>query len=75
MEAFLVFVFARSDAGIAEELWWSFLRLTDPGYLGDDEGTSRRIISTLLTVAGYVFVHGYSGRDHDPMALSANASV
>ncbi|MCH8501949.1 MAG: hypothetical protein LAT77_08585 [Aliidiomarina sp.] len=55
---FLVFVFARSDAGIAEELWWSFLRLTDPGYLGDDEGTSRRIISTLLTVAGYVLFMG-----------------
>ncbi|MCL4409404.1 hypothetical protein [Aliidiomarina haloalkalitolerans] len=54
----LVFVFARSDAGIAEELWWSFLRLTDPGYLGDDEGTSRRIISTLLTVAGYVLFMG-----------------
>ena len=24
------------DAGSA--IWWSFLRLSDPGYLGDDEG-------------------------------------
>lgn len=55
---FLAFSFARGDAGFSEELWWSFLRLTDPGYLGDDEGTSRRIISTLLTVAGYVLFMG-----------------
>ncbi len=42
----------------SEALWWAFLRLTDPGYLGDDEGAWRRLISTTLTVAGYVVFLG-----------------
>ncbi|MFT6159633.1 MAG: hypothetical protein ACJATT_001232 [Myxococcota bacterium] len=41
-----------------EAIWWAFLRLTDPGYLGDDVGNGRRVISTLLTVAGYVLFMG-----------------
>lgn len=45
-----------ADAGDA--VWWAFLRLTDPGYLGDDEGTWRRLISTILTVSGYVVFMG-----------------
>ncbi|REL39096.1 ion channel DMI1 [Rhodohalobacter sp. SW132] len=44
--------------GVGESIWWAFLRLTDPGYLGDDEGTMRRIISTFLTVSGYVVFLG-----------------
>lgn len=55
---FLAFYLTRGDAGLSEEFWWSFLRLTDPGYLGDDEGLLRRVISTLLTVAGYVLFMG-----------------
>lgn len=39
-------------------IWWSFLRLTDPGYLGDDEGLALRIISTTVTVLGYVLFMG-----------------
>ncbi len=39
-------------------IWWAFLRLTDPGYLGDDEGLTRRIISSMLTVLGYVLFMG-----------------
>ena len=39
-------------------IWWAFLRLTDPGYLGDDEGLARRVISTTLTVLGYVLFMG-----------------
>ncbi|MFT5368339.1 MAG: hypothetical protein ACI8V2_003303 [Candidatus Latescibacterota bacterium] len=39
-------------------IWWAFLRLTDPGYLGDDEGVARRIISTVVTVLGYVLFMG-----------------
>lgn len=45
-----------ADAGDA--LWWAFLRLTDPGYLGDDQGTWRRTVSTVLTVLGYVVFLG-----------------
>lgn len=39
-------------------VWWAFLRLTDPGYLGDDHGTTLRSISTVLTVVGYVLFMG-----------------
>ena len=44
------------DPGAA--VWWAFLRLTDPGYLGDDVGTWQRVVSTLLTVLGYVVFMG-----------------
>lgn len=44
------------DPGSA--IWWAFLRLTDPGYLGDDVGTWQRIVSTMLTVLGYVVFMG-----------------
>lgn len=44
--------------GLAAATWWAFLRLTDPGYLGDDTGTYVRIVSTGLTVAGYVLFLG-----------------
>lgn len=43
---------------LGEAVWWAFLRLTDPGYLGDDEGTWRRLVSTLLTISGYVVFLG-----------------
>lgn len=41
-----------------EAFWWAFLRLSDPGYLGDDEGRLRVVVATLLTVAGYVVFLG-----------------
>lgn len=41
-----------------EAAWWAFLRLTDPGYLGDDVGTVNRVVSTVLTVLGYVVFLG-----------------
>jgi len=48
----------EADGDVREWIWWAFLRLSDPGYLGDDEGTMRRIISTFLTVSGYVLFLG-----------------
>lgn len=44
--------------GFGAAVWWAFLRLTDPGYLGDDVGGVRRTISTALTVTGYVLFMG-----------------
>lgn len=41
-----------------EAVWWAFLRLTDPGYLGDDVGTVNRVVSTVLTLLGYVVFLG-----------------
>jgi hypothetical protein len=52
---------ALLDAGsedLSESVWWAFLRLTDPGYLGDDEGIARRSISTVVTVLGYLLFLG-----------------
>lgn len=39
-------------------VWWAFLRLTDPGYLGDDAGNWQRFVSTVLTLLGYVVFLG-----------------
>ena len=43
---------------VGESIWWAFLRLTDPGYLGDDEGLVGRTVSTVVTVLGYVLFLG-----------------
>jgi hypothetical protein len=43
---------------LEDAIWWAFLRLTDPGYLGDDHGAARRTISTVITVIGYVLFLG-----------------
>jgi len=42
----------------ATAIWWAFLRLTDPGYLGDDSGSWQRTVSTGLTIMGYVVFLG-----------------
>lgn len=39
-------------------LWWCFLRMTDPGYLGDDSGLFRRTLGTVVTILGYVLFMG-----------------
>lgn len=47
-----------ADVSPSEAIWWAFLRLSDPGYLGDDEGVALRTISTVVTVLGYVLFLG-----------------
>ncbi len=58
----LVFSFAQGTehafSNPFEAAWWAFLRLSDPGYLGDDEGLLLRTVSTVLTVGGYVLFLG-----------------
>jgi len=54
----LVLLSGIDDENLQESVWWAFLRLSDPGYLGDDEGIWRRIVSTALTIAGYVLFMG-----------------
>ncbi len=49
---------AGEGEDVGDAVWWAFLRLTDPGYLGDDEGSWLRFVSTLLTVSGYVVFMG-----------------
>lgn len=42
----------------ADAIWWAFLRLTDPGYLGDDQGAAKATISMVVTILGYVLFMG-----------------
>jgi len=41
-----------------DAIWWAFLRLTDPGYLGDDEGMAKGAVSTVLTILGAALFTG-----------------
>ena len=48
----------NSFKSVESAIWWGFLRLSDPGYLGDDHGVYLRTIGTVLTVLGYVLFMG-----------------
>ncbi|WP_127716274.1 hypothetical protein [Halobacteriovorax sp. HLS] len=47
-----------SETDLIKNSWWAFLRLSDPGYLGDDNGLGRRILATFVTLLGYVLFMG-----------------
>ena len=55
-----LFVRAITPGFDSEEdaIWWAFLRLTDPGYLGDDEGMAKGAVSTVITILGSVLFTG-----------------
>lgn len=58
---FLVYCFDQEfarNSSLGESVWWAFLRLTDPGYLGDDSGSVRRVVSMVVTILGYVLFMG-----------------
>ncbi len=54
----LVIPFGEPHEDMGGAIWWAFLRLTDPGYLGDDVGNWQRLVSTILTISGYVVFMG-----------------
>jgi hypothetical protein len=54
----LAHVIDSEQFSLLHGIWWAFLRLTDPGYLGDDDGIWLRVLSTVITVAGYVVFLG-----------------
>ncbi len=54
----LMLMLAPGFDEVGESVWWAFLRLSDPGYLGDDEGVVGRTVSTVVTVLGYVLFLG-----------------
>ena len=54
----LVRAVAPGFESTGEAIWWAFLRLTDPGYLGDDVGVARASVSTAVTVLGYILFMG-----------------
>ncbi len=41
-----------------DAFWWTFTRMTDPGYLGDDKGIWERALSTAITTVGWVAFGG-----------------
>ncbi|MGE0492100.1 MAG: hypothetical protein AB7S38_22995 [Vulcanimicrobiota bacterium] len=43
---------------VGQAVWWAFLHLTDSGYLGNDQGFVRRVVSCVLTVLGMVLFVG-----------------
>lgn len=54
----VAYAFSDAFSSFGEAVWWAFLRLTDPGYLGDDEGALLRTVSATLTVLGFVLFVG-----------------
>jgi hypothetical protein len=54
----LVRAVAPGFESAGEAVWWAFLRLTDPGYLGEDVGVARASIATAVTVLGYILFMG-----------------
>lgn len=54
----IVYQFSPQFVDFSQAVWWAFLRLTDPGYLGDDTGALPRVVSTCLTLMGYVIFLG-----------------
>jgi hypothetical protein len=53
-----VFLFPSEFKWLGQAVWWAFLRLSDPGYLGDDKGFLLASVSTIVTVLGYVLFMG-----------------
>tara|TARA_R110002110_G_scaffold66978_1_gene182926 strand:+ start:8252 stop:10243 length:1992 start_codon:yes stop_codon:yes gene_type:complete len=57
----LVFAFGAGET-IGGSIWWTFLHVSDPGYLGDDDTPVTAILGTIFTILGMiVFVAGLVG--------------
>jgi Trk K+ transport system NAD-binding subunit len=54
--AWLTPALAFDDLG--EAAWWALLRLSDPGYLADDNATGVRLLSIVLTMLGLALYVG-----------------
>ncbi len=53
----LAWAFGQTGA-LQDGIWWAFLRLSDSGYLGDDQGVLARTLALIITVLGYALVTG-----------------
>ncbi len=49
---------SKDIASTSVGIWWAFLRITDPGYLGDDKGIFVAALSTVVTILGVVLFMG-----------------
>ena len=61
----IVFIGTESFSTIFEAIWWGFLRLSDPGYLGDDEGLLCINCHNSIRICS---VHGRFSSNYDSVA-------
>jgi len=52
----LILMVAGQERSFWDAVWWSVLHLSDPGYLGSDEGVVGRTLGGFMTLASLVFV-------------------
>lgn len=58
----LIVYLTGSGKGIAGSMWWTFLHVSDPGYLGDAEDAVSGFLGTLFTILGMItFMAGLVG--------------
>jgi ion channel POLLUX/CASTOR len=49
-----IFIAFFREHSFFEALWWSFLRITDPGHLANDMRPAVRFISAVISISGWV---------------------
>ena len=54
----LIRLVAPEFESTGDAVWWAFLRLTDPGYLGEDAGAVKRTVSAVMTLLGFILFTG-----------------
>lgn len=58
----LVVFLSGAGEGLGQSMWWTFLHVSDPGYLGDAEDPLTAIFGTIFTVLGMItFMAGLVG--------------
>jgi len=61
MGGFIVYAAGVGET-LRESLWWTFLHVSDPGYLGDDDTPVTAVFGTIFTILGMItFVAGLVG--------------
>ena len=54
----LIRLVAPEFESTGDAVWWAILRLTDPGYLGEDAGAVKRTVSAVMTLLGFILFTG-----------------
>lgn len=58
---FIVYLTGTTE-GLGHAMWWTFLHVTDPGYLGDAEDPVTAVFGTIFTILGMItFMAGLVG--------------
>lgn len=58
----LIVFLTNGEKGVGQSIWWTFLHVSDPGYLGDAQDPLTGFLGTLFTILGMVtFMAGLVG--------------